>query len=94
MLFFKGGTASYQDTRPGHKSSQAPLYQLLQKYSATDTATGTPASVRGFRMAVITSLKQFNPNDDDALSMVSLPLSPTSCYYYKSIYYLTTHNPQ
>ncbi|KAK8457117.1 hypothetical protein SEVIR_3G127700v4 [Setaria viridis] len=46
------------------------LELLLQKYSATDTATGTPASVRGFRMAVITSLKQFNPNDDDALSMV------------------------
>ncbi|XP_062194810.1 uncharacterized protein LOC133897988 isoform X2 [Phragmites australis] len=46
------------------------LELLLQKYSATDTATGTPASVRGFRMAVIASLKQFNPNDDDALSMV------------------------
>lgn len=46
------------------------LELLLQKYSVTDTATGTPASVRGFRMAVITSLKQFNPNDDDALSMV------------------------
>jgi len=46
------------------------LELLLQKYSATDTATGTLASVRGFRMAVITSLKQFNPNDDDALSMV------------------------
>ncbi|KAL6848044.1 hypothetical protein ACP4OV_022172 [Aristida adscensionis] len=46
------------------------LELLLQKYSAADTATGTPASVRGFRMAVITSLKQFNPNDDDALSMV------------------------
>jgi hypothetical protein len=44
---------------------------LLHKYSATDSATGTSASVRGFRMAVITSLKQFNPNDDDALSMVS-----------------------
>ncbi|KAL6626875.1 hypothetical protein ACP70R_030601 [Stipagrostis hirtigluma subsp. patula] len=46
------------------------LELLLQKYSAADSATGTPASVRGFRMAVITSLKQFNPNDDDALSMV------------------------
>lgn len=46
------------------------LELLLQKYSATDTATGTLASVRGFRMAVITSLKQFIPNDDDALSMV------------------------
>jgi len=52
------------------------LELLLQKYSATDTATGTLASVRGFRMAVITSLKQFNPNDDDALSMVSPRASP------------------
>lgn len=51
------------------------LELLLQKYSATDTATGTPASVRGFRMAVITSLKHFNQNDDEALSMVSLSLS-------------------
>lgn len=56
------------------------LELLLQKYSATDTATGTTASVRGFRMAVITSLKQFNPNDDDALLMVSPP-SPHICYY-------------
>ncbi|KAF0916073.1 hypothetical protein E2562_000693 [Oryza meyeriana var. granulata] len=46
------------------------LELLLQKYSATDSATGAPASVRGFRMAVITSLKHFNPSDDDALSLV------------------------
>uniref|UniRef100_A0A0D9Y480 Spatacsin C-terminal domain-containing protein n=1 Tax=Oryza glumipatula TaxID=40148 RepID=A0A0D9Y480_9ORYZ len=46
------------------------LELLLQKYSATDSATGAPASVRGFRMAVITSLKHFIPSDDDALSLV------------------------
>lgn len=51
------------------------LELLLQKYSATDSATGAPASVRGFRMAVITSLKHFIPSDDDALSLVSLSLS-------------------
>ncbi|KAE7998209.1 hypothetical protein FH972_002775 [Carpinus fangiana] len=44
---------------------------LLQKYStAADTNTGTAEAVRGFRMAVLTSLKQFNPNDLDALAMV------------------------
>jgi spatacsin len=48
---------------------------LLQKYSSTDTATVTPASVRGFRIAVITSLKHFNPNDDEALSLVCIPPS-------------------
>lgn len=68
------------------------LELLLQKYSATDTATGTLASVRGFRMAVITSLKQFNPNDDDALSMVSLPLSP-HLFLLLQIY-LLSDNPQ
>ncbi|XP_044355717.1 uncharacterized protein [Triticum aestivum] len=46
------------------------LELLLQKYSSTDTATVAPASVRGFRLAVITSLKHFNPNDDEALSLV------------------------
>jgi hypothetical protein len=56
---------------------------LLHKYSATDSATGTSSSVRGFRMAVITSLKQFNPNDDDTLSMVSpshLTFTPTTTH--------------
>ncbi|KAM7517827.1 hypothetical protein LguiB_016789 [Lonicera macranthoides] len=44
---------------------------LLQKYSAAaDTNTGTAEAVRGFRMAVLTSLKQFNPNDLDAFAMV------------------------
>ncbi|KAL8218308.1 hypothetical protein R6Q57_021681 [Mikania cordata] len=47
------------------------LELLLQKYSAvTDTHTGTAQAVRGFRMAVLTSLKQFNPNDLDAFAMV------------------------
>ncbi|KAI7730053.1 hypothetical protein M8C21_020004 [Ambrosia artemisiifolia] len=47
------------------------LELLLQKYSAvTDTHTGTTQAVRGFRMAVLTSLKQFNPNDLDAFAMV------------------------
>lgn len=44
---------------------------LLQKYSAAaDTNTGTAEAVRGFRMAVLTSLKHFNPNDLDAFAMV------------------------
>ncbi|KAF5727677.1 hypothetical protein HS088_TW22G01373 [Tripterygium wilfordii] len=44
---------------------------LLQKYSAAaDTNTGTAEAVRGFRMAVLTSLQHFNPNDLDAFAMV------------------------
>ncbi|XP_022741667.1 uncharacterized protein LOC111293165 isoform X2 [Durio zibethinus] len=44
---------------------------LLQKYStAADTNTGTGEAVRGFRMAVLTSLKHFNPDDLDAFAMV------------------------
>ncbi|KAK7247505.1 hypothetical protein RIF29_42388 [Crotalaria pallida] len=44
---------------------------LLQKYSAAaDTNPGTAEAVRGFRMAVLTSLKHFNPNDLDAFAMV------------------------
>ncbi|KAA8530957.1 hypothetical protein F0562_005676 [Nyssa sinensis] len=47
------------------------LELLLQKYSAAaDTNTGTAEADRGFRMAVLTSLKQFNPNDLDAFAMV------------------------
>ncbi|KAJ9553782.1 hypothetical protein OSB04_017827 [Centaurea solstitialis] len=47
------------------------LELLLQKYSAAaDAHTGTAQTVRGFRMAVLTSLKQFNPNDLDAFAMV------------------------
>jgi len=48
---------------------------LLQKYSAAaDTNTGTAEAVRGFRMAVLTSLKHFNPKDLDAFAMV--------CFFY------------
>ncbi|CAK9137988.1 unnamed protein product [Ilex paraguariensis] len=44
---------------------------LLQKYSAVaDTNTGPAEAVRGFRMSVLTSLKQFNPNDLYAFAMV------------------------
>ncbi|XP_028951098.2 uncharacterized protein [Malus domestica] len=44
---------------------------LLQKYSAAaDASAGTAEAVRGFRMAVLTSLKHFNPNDLDAFAMV------------------------
>ncbi|XVF15027.1 hypothetical protein REPUB_Repub09cG0114100 [Reevesia pubescens] len=44
---------------------------LLQKYStAADTNTGTAEAVRGFRMAVLTALKHFNPYDLDAFAMV------------------------
>lgn len=47
------------------------LELLLQKYSAAaDTHTGTAQAVRGFRMAVLTSLKQFNPKDLDSFAMV------------------------
>ncbi|KAK6922909.1 Spatacsin, C-terminal domain [Dillenia turbinata] len=44
---------------------------LLQKYTAAAEANaGTAEAVRGFRMAVLTSLKHFNPNDLDAIAMV------------------------
>ncbi|KDP35278.1 hypothetical protein JCGZ_09437 [Jatropha curcas] len=44
---------------------------LLQKYSAAaDTNAGTAEAVRGFRMAVLTSLKHFNPKDLDAFAVV------------------------
>ncbi|PIA25431.1 hypothetical protein AQUCO_11400007v1 [Aquilegia coerulea] len=43
---------------------------LLQKYSAAESATGTAEAVRGFRMAVLTSLKHFNPHDFDACALV------------------------
>lgn len=46
---------------------------LLQKYSAAaDANTSTAEAVRGFRMAVLTSLKHFNPNDLDAFAMVHI----------------------
>ncbi|XP_075084415.1 uncharacterized protein LOC107760795 [Nicotiana tabacum] len=44
---------------------------LLQKFSAAiDANAGTAEAVRGFRMAVLTLLKQFNPNDLDAFAIV------------------------
>ncbi|GAB4847712.1 hypothetical protein Ancab_026774 [Ancistrocladus abbreviatus] len=44
---------------------------LLHKYSAAvDVNTSTAEAVRGFRMAVLTSLKHFNPNDLDAFALV------------------------
>ncbi|KAI5588074.1 hypothetical protein BDE02_05G071700 [Populus trichocarpa] len=44
---------------------------LLQKYSAAaETNVETAEAVRGFRMAVLTSLKHFNPEDHDAFAMV------------------------
>lgn len=44
---------------------------LLQKYSTAED-TSTAEAVRGFRMAVLTSLKQFNPSDLDAFAMVNI----------------------
>ncbi|CAI9109170.1 OLC1v1008939C1 [Oldenlandia corymbosa var. corymbosa] len=44
---------------------------LLQKFSAAaDANAGTAEAVRGFRMAVLTSLQQFNPEDLDAFALV------------------------
>ncbi|XP_049348132.1 uncharacterized protein LOC125812685 [Solanum verrucosum] len=43
---------------------------LLQKFSAAVDANDADEEVRGFRMAVLTLLKQFNPNDLDAFAMV------------------------
>lgn len=44
---------------------------LLQKYSAAaDANSATAEAVRGFRMAVLISLKQINPSDLDAFAMV------------------------
>ncbi|XP_074356406.1 uncharacterized protein LOC141696119 [Apium graveolens] len=44
---------------------------LFQKYSAAaDSNSSTAEAVRGFRMVVLTSLKQFNLNDLDAFAMV------------------------
>lgn len=48
------------------------LELLLQKYSAAESATGKSEAVRGFRMAVLTSLKNFNPHDLDACAMVCI----------------------
>lgn len=45
----------------------------FQKYSAVaDSNSSTAEAVRGFQMAVLTSLKQFNLNDLVAFAMVSI----------------------
>ncbi|KGN48416.1 uncharacterized protein LOC101206379 [Cucumis sativus] len=47
------------------------LELLLQKFSAAvNTSAGSAEAVRGFRIAVLTSLKHFNPNDLDAFAKV------------------------
>ncbi|XP_011622566.1 uncharacterized protein LOC18432027 isoform X1 [Amborella trichopoda] len=46
------------------------LELLLQKFSVADSTTGAAEAVRGFRMAVLSSLKHFNPHDLDAFAMV------------------------
>ncbi|KAG6556016.1 hypothetical protein Mapa_001956 [Marchantia paleacea] len=46
------------------------LELLLQKRSVVDPALESSASVRGFRMAVLSALKHFNPLDLDAFAMV------------------------
>lgn len=59
------------------------LNLLLQKYSAADAVDSDTGDVRGFRMAVLTTLKQFNPNDVDAFAMVC-----TLKYSYLLIFHL------
>ncbi|KAK4264830.1 hypothetical protein QN277_025955 [Acacia crassicarpa] len=61
--------ATRVDSYVSEENGQLDL--LLQKYSAAAaTNTGIAEAIRGFRMAVLTSLKHFNPNDLDAFAMV------------------------
>lgn len=46
------------------------LELLLHKYSAADPAMGTTEAATGFRMAVLTALKRFNPHDLGSNAMV------------------------
>jgi spatacsin len=46
------------------------LELLLNKRAAVEAAMESSASVRGFRMAVLSTLKHFNPNDLDAFGKV------------------------
>lgn len=47
------------------------LELLLQKFSAAvNTSAGSAEAIRGFRIAVLTSLKHFNPSDLDAFAKV------------------------
>lgn len=48
------------------------LELLLQKRAVVEAAMESSASVRGFRMAVLSTLKHFNPHDLDAFAMVSI----------------------
>ena len=47
------------------------LELLLHKRAAVEAAMESSASVRGFRMAVLSTLKHFNPNDLDAFGKVN-----------------------
>ena len=47
------------------------LELLLQKRAAVEAAMESSASVRGFRMAVLSTLKHFNPHDLDAFGKAS-----------------------
>lgn len=51
------------------------LELLLKKRAVVDPALESSASVRGFRMAVLSALKHFNPLDQDAFAMVRIPHS-------------------
>jgi hypothetical protein len=46
------------------------LELLLQKYAAADATTESAEAIRGFRMAILSALKHFNPDDLDAFAMV------------------------
>lgn len=46
------------------------LELLLQKYAVADATTESAEAIRGFRMAVLSALKHFNPDDLDAFAMV------------------------
>ncbi|KAI9108709.1 hypothetical protein K1719_020356 [Acacia pycnantha] len=61
--------ATRVDSYVSEENGQLDL--LLQKHSAAAaTNTCIAEAIRGFRMAVLTSLKHFNPNDLDAFAMV------------------------
>ena len=58
---------------------------LLQKFSAAaDANTAVAETVRGFRMAVVTALKHFNPSDYDAFAMVCV-LPHSCCTHFNKI---------
>jgi spatacsin len=60
------------------------LELLLENYSAAaETATGSVAAVRGFRMTVFTSLKRYNPHGLMALMILQffMHMSPSCCSF-------------